>query len=422
MLFAASKSFAGTFESRGEFELFAATMPAQQFSEVTKNNAGARLDLDAQYLFNQQWSFKFHPLAEGDGATLSPEEKTQFEVQDFSLNWKKSSRKLKLGMGTVNWEGTDFINPMSLIQAKNWTDPLNQKTKGSAGLYYSDQVGSFSWDLVFIPQQTLSTLPGEKSAWWPRHLQLPTENSSVELRIPDQVEYAVESAEVLDQALANNGALRLQYHGEGFEWSLAGAEAVPTTPFLLPTVDVTPIQVSPTQIYQLHSPIRIKPLYFRQQVFAAAFVYTLKSWIFRLAAQSAQPIGTDFRLPARSSTEVLAIEKTFNWSRSQNITLLLQIAATQKSESENLSLISSLLERSVMFGWRWPFYEKATWTTAFFQEQRYFSSYFHNEISWAFSDRISIQMLMDFFTGSSQSVLGIYEDNDRYMLKLKYAF
>jgi hypothetical protein len=418
--FAGPVSAAGL-ENQGQISLFGSSMPAQNLPEASQNGAGAEVSLHSRYNFNKYIRFHFQSWYKGDGLSRDPAERNQFELQDLSLELKKSSRKIKLGFSTINWEGTDFLNPMDLISVKNWRDPLNPQNRGMAGAFYSDQIGDFSWDLVYIPVQSKPELPGEKSPWWPRRINLPVERDDMTLLLPDHVAYDIQSDETLDRAFLNNAALRLQYHGDNWDFSVGAHEGVAGTPLLLPIVDVTPIEVSPKQIYLLNSPVRIQPLYYRERSVAFALVKSAGTWIFRLTGQHAQSLGEDPRLPGWSEYGVLGVEKNIEWGE-QGITLLFQYTQSRRPQSETVSLLSSLLEKAAMFGWRWPVTEKWTWNTALFQEQKYYSLFLHSDVKYSLGDHWSVGAGGDIFSGSRDSVIGIYDHNSRVTSQISYLF
>lgn len=405
-------------EYQGQLGAFASQMPGQNQSDVTKNSAGVDAQLQLRQTWKRNYNFQARTWLQSDGANKSPKEKFQYEVQDFFFEWKKSARRFKLGVSSPVWEGTDFLNPMDLIVAKNYSDLFNIRNRGSAGLFYSDQLGPISWDLIYIPWQTRSTLPGEQSPWYPRSIALPVDTDQITLRLPPTVEYKVQPEESLRGAQLHNAGLRLQYRGDLLDFSVAGFEGTASQPLLLPTVRGI---IIPPSTVELQNPVEILPVYYRQRVGAFALVTHAGSWIFRLSAQHAQPLGSDPRLPSWSEFGVFAIEKTIDW-RDQGITLIAQFVGARRPQSESLSALSSLLEKAAMLGVRFPVRENLTWNAAFFQEQKNKSSFFHSDITWNLNDHWRTELAADILSGDPSSALGTYEANDRYGLRLVYGF
>ncbi|MEK6554556.1 MAG: hypothetical protein AABZ31_04900 [Bdellovibrionota bacterium] len=369
----------------------------------------------------QVWGFNFSPYLLSDPLNESTEEQFLFEAKELSLDYKKSSTHLKLGISTVNWEGTDFLNPMDIVSPKIYFDPLNAEKRGSAGVFVSDKIGWLGFDAVYIPLQSHAQLPGDNSPWWPRQFSIPTQNENTTLLLPERAEYEVLGRKTLNKANENNVALRLQYQGDSFDFSIAGFEGASQTPILQPYVTGTLISSPPDTIIQINSEIQVQPIYYKVRTGAFAFTKTFDSFIFRLAGQNIQPLGRDSRLPSWSQLGVLSLEKNIDFRRS-TLTLLAQVIQSREAESDSLSLLSNLTKRSAGLGFRWPFAEKWTWLSAVFHEQITESAYIHNDLSWSFADSFAQAISIDIFTGKKDSSLGTYDRNDRVTLKTSYLF
>lgn len=387
-----------------------------------QKNAGIELQFDSRYRFNSVWSFQFAPWARSDGATPYDSEKNQFDINELNLGLEGKWGQLRAGISRLTWEGTDVLNPMDVIHAKNWRDPFEIKTRGSAGLFYSTQVNAFSFDAVFIPKQTEMLLPDKDSPWWPRKFAIPIQTDEYILRLPDEMDYVIDEPVELNDALKNNGGLRLQYLGESFDIALAGFEGSASPPILLPTqLSFTAIEIYPRTVLLLKSPLHIQPLYFRQRVLATNTTWTVSSWIFRFAGQHVQPLGDDPRLSRWSQYGVVAIEKPILIGSHEPI-FLLQGASVKKAETGGLSMLSNLLDSSLMAGVRWALSDTCVWTSAFFQEQTEYSSFFHNELTWTFKESWQTQLVSDQLQGKAGTVLGTYQDNSRLQFKLIRLF
>jgi hypothetical protein len=406
----------------GNLSLQLSAMPELDAPTVASERAALYLNLDHQTKWRRIWGFNFSPYIISDPLNESTPEQFHFEAKELSFDYKKSSTRLKLGISTVNWEGTDFLNPMDIVSPKIYFDPLNSEKRGSAGLFYSDKVASVGFDFVYIPVQSHAKLPGDNSPWWPRDVNLPTQNNDVELLLPENPEYKVLGRETLNQADEHNVALRLQYQGDSFDLSIAGFIGASQTPILQPIVTGTLIDAGPPKrVIQINSLIEVQPIYYKVSTGAFALTKTFDSFILRLSAHHIQPLGRDTRLPSWSELGVLSIEKNINLRKS-TLTLLAQMISSREAESDSLSLLSSLTKRSAGLGFRWPFAEKWTWISAAFHETVTESSYIHSDLAWSFADGFSQGLAVDVFTGKDISTLGAYDKNDRIILKTNYLF
>lgn len=423
----ASCAWAGEFEYQGLLGAYGSSMPEIKRTDITKNDTGLEGQILGKYKFNKNFSFQFQPWFKTDGMTKSNPDKFQYETQELSLEWKKSSRKLKLGVSTAVWEGTDLFNPMDIASVKNYRDPLSIQNRGSAGLFYSDQIGKFSADLVYIPWQTKALMPSQESPWYPRDISL-TQSNNQNVVLPTDPTYQVFDDQILNNALANNVGLRLQYHGSSFDLSVAGFDGEAPNPLMIPRIQGVAIGNNPITF---QNPVEIYPIYYRQRVAAAAAMFTAGSWIFRLAAQHAQPIGADtytptftnqaLNMPSWSDYGVLGIEKNIEWGE-QSITVILQGIASHQPQSDSISSFSSLLEKSAMLALRFPFKEGWTWTSAFFQEFKTNGNFFHTELGWGFAEHWRTELSVDVLSGSPASTIGSYDQNDRGTFRMVYSF
>lgn len=365
-----------------------------------------------EYKFNSNLKVKLEPFL--FAINNEPE---FFQFKQLVLQLKNSGQVYQLGYGVTEWEGTDFINPMDFVSPKNYQDPLNPFKISHLNLAVSGQIDDFSYDLVYIPRQEVARLPGENSLWWPREYSVPSLENDTVLLLPSDVKYQINDPEFQKSARDNNLALRLQYLGESRDLTLAFYEGMAVMPKLKPILTVVPIEVSPKTIYLLESPIEVQPSYYRHRVMAFAYVQTIKDVILRLSANHSQPIFEGKNSDPWRQLGVLSIEKNF-----PKITFLVQAVASKRPDSTEVSLVSSLLDKSLMAGFRWPINDKLLWSVAAFQEQTGFSYYFKSDLKYLWTDNLHQFFTIDSLEGEKSSLLGAFSKNDRVSLKLTYLF
>jgi len=422
LLFLLSPVAQADFDSEYKLSAFAATMPEMKKSGVDANQAGLLADISLRYKFDShlqtQWSF----VTRTNPSSRDAVEKFFIDVGEAQLTYKVGSQRWVFGYHYQAWEGTDLINPMDMVFVKNARDPLNMSSRSAPGVFLSDSSGVMSWDLFFIPEQRKSLLPGPRSPWWPRYMNLPVYSESVTLLLPDDVTYDIRRDEVLNNALKSNVALRFQFHLEGLDLSVAGFDGSAQTPILDPTLRASIVESFPgRQVLQLQNPVEITPYYYRVRTVGGAAAWTLGSWILRAATQHTQPIGESVLLPGWSDLSVLGFERTWSWRRS-DITFIFQGVFSQRQQGQGLSMLSSLLEKAVMGGFRWAWNEKLVWFGAIFQEQKNKSFFVHQDWKWNHNDNWSSQLALDLFNGSEDSSLGVYKKNTQISYSLNYKF
>lgn len=409
------------YESSGSLQLNAGQIFSPDTKEMTYQTFSIEPEYRSQMKLNEDFRFNFDAWGNFDPLNKSDTDVTQLELNEFTLAYLSGGRRIKIGYSFRNWEGTDLINPMDIFYAKNWIDPLNSRTRSGLGLFYDDSFGNFEVDFTYIARQKRHLLPGDQSQWWPRSLYLPTESKSMVLLLDDQLTYHIHSPEILDHALDNNLALRIQYHGSNFDIALAATEGLTTPPLLSPIINVTPIEVSPRQVYRLQSPVQIVPIFYRQRAVAGNLVWTLGDYILRASANHVQPLGNDERLPSWSQLGVVGIERTFYW-KNQMFTLLGQYIDSKRPDITGVSLLTSLYQKSYMVGFRWAPNDRWTSLIALFQETTTWSRFLRGQIDWGFKDNWNLSAEVNIFEGPASSAIGTYDRNDSGYLHLKRSF
>lgn len=422
-------------EKQGKLSIFANAMPGQTDRDVGSNQLGAEGNADFNYTFKNQLKLRFQPWLKIDSLNKSAEEKNQFEALELNLAWKEKSTQAKAGLSSINWEGTDFLNPMDLANAKNYRDPLNISNRSSAMLAVSSQSQRWGIDAVYIPWKSADLLPGTKSPWLPRYLALPTENQDTQFIIPDQVRYDLRPYQSLNSALKDNAALRLRYQGDQWDFAVAGATEA-SSPALLHPIAKATIIVAPAKVLQLQNPIVLQPVYYKQRTIAFAFTKSWETWILRASGRHSQPISDNTTLnvitetgsqninitvPSWSQFGVIELEKHFTLG-DEDLTLITEYAESKKPSSSGVSSFSSALQNVYLIGLRWPFKETWSMSAAIFQDYKTKANYAHGNLSKSWNDNWSSDLSVDLFSGGSESLLGVYDKNDQIGLKTNFAF
>ncbi len=412
-------------------------MPGRNEMGISQSQSALDANVDLNFAFNESFKFRFQPMIKYDGSNLSKEEKFLYENLEAHFSFRKSAHQFKLGMSTVNWEGPDFLNPMDLLNAKNYRDPLNMYNRSSAMAAASLQGEKMGIDLVYIPWRSEDIIPESKSPWWPRLATLPTENEDLELRIPFDVQYEIRNHRNLHEALRHNGGIRFQYRGDQWDTSIAAVEATASPLGLHPILSAaSSVFNPPVQIISLNNPIIIQPYYYKQRTLAFAFSKAWETVIIRGAIRHSQPLGdnqilrvltqtgmTDINLqvPSWSQYGVFEIEKHFNVF-GEDLTVILEYAESKKPKSSSVSSFTSVLQNVYLIGFRLPLRETWTLNAAFFQDYKSKAHYTHTGLNKSWNDNLSSELAVDLFAGGENTLLGVYDKNDQVSLKTNFAF
>jgi hypothetical protein len=275
---------------------------------------------------------------------------------------------------------------------------------------------------MWIPRQTRSQLPGEESAWLPRHTNLPLKSDNVDVLLPDRVEYQFLPREERDNALDNNIASRIQIHGNHGDMAIAYFEGAADMPQFKPVLDVVPIEISPREIYQIQSPVRLVPIDYRRRSGGIFLSAAVKEWILRFATRYDQPIGDNSNsLPSWSDQTVAGVEKSFEaWG--DLVTVIIQGAWAHSGGDRSVLSIQDLYDRAVLLGIRWPIGENWTVLLSGLRSGRDQSTFAQLDVSHRISDEWTIQFIATSLDGPSTSLLGLMSDHDRIALRVTRAF
>ncbi len=405
----------------GRLKLEESAFLKSQSAPVNQNETSLLLELESKNKLSEHWRFRFEPhlrLSSSEKIIADPID-GDFRDTQFEAKW--GTAHLQLGSFIKVWEGTDGLNPMDIASMKNLRDPFSGENLGSLGVAASGGEKLITWDLIYIPQQTRSRLPGERSGWWPRKSSLPLQQDNQILLVPDQPAYEFLPRDERNHALQNNFGARLQLHGQSWDFSLAGFEGAAQTPLISPAISGVLISTSPQFIVQMTNPILIQAIDYRRRSSAAAFVYTGESWIFRTAGRHEESLGSDPILPSQYDQYVTGFEKTISLFK-QNVIFVLQYAFGKKPQSSGVLSAQNLFERAYLFGIRWPFNEQLLFSASGFYDTVKNSSYQRYALQRKISDAFSAELAAEQFTGPTDSLLGIWSNQNRASLGISFLF
>ncbi len=348
-----------------------------------------------------------------------------FNTRDSLFEFKSNDFHLQIGSFIKQWEGPDGFNPMDIATVKNYGDPLNTESLGSAGINLSDGSKSFTWDAFYIPWQTHSRLPGENSRWLPRRTPFPLKSNLNTLLLPTQPQLQVMDHQEINFALENNFGLRLQFHGKDWDYSIAAYQGAAQLPFFRVHIvgDLVATLPDNSTITQLRNPIQLLPVEYLRQSFAMGFVSTLSdTWVFRIAGRFDQPIGEDPQLPGPSDQFVGGLEKTYTLS-GQTLTLSLQYAYGQTLESPSGVLtITDPFKNAFLYGMRYPISDELTMYFGGSWSHLIGATYHRIRFDKKLSDAFTLELGGDLIRGPPENLLGVWSAQSRANLGLAYQF
>lgn len=421
-------AFAAHAEFGGRVALEGAGFATKPAPPVEASQGQVEAEIDARWRWSKSLSFKFHPVVRANSARGSWERDAVVDPKEVHVEASGRNVFLRVGSFTPKWEGTDGLNPMDIASVRDWSEPLASKTLATAGVQFGFSRENFEIEGFYAPKQTRSLLLGARSPWLPRSLALPVHDDSVELRLPENVEYRFLPREVTGKALDHNGGLRAQYHADWGDLALAGAEGAADWPLLQPVVDVAPVSLGPKEVYQLNSPVELIAIDYRRRSIAGLVQIPVNSWIFRLSGRHDQPIGEDFevagrlyRMPGWTQQFVSGVERSVDIA-GESVVLLVQVAWGERADDGGLLSISDVFDRAVLYGVRWPVGEKWTFLLSGLNKPKDGSHFEQLEISRRWTDHFSTDVFAQSLGGPPASLPGLLADRDRAGLRLTGSF
>lgn len=362
-----------------------------------------------------QPKFEIQSRDEGNGKLFLDPRETRWQLDVGDWSWR-------VGFHLPVWEGTDGLNPMDIASARDLRDPLKSSPISSGGLGIAWVPGDWRIEALWIPKQTPARLPGVDSAWYPRSHRLLLTDDGTELRLPADVEYRYSGNEILDQALDNNLALRVQGVVGAHDWALGFFEGAAQTPLIrVSTVDVTPIELSPRQIFLLHSPVSLSRIDYRRRTGSARWVGAWESWIVRAAIRHDEALGSDGRRPGWSQFGVFGIEKSF-FPAEGMLTVLVQTSWGRRQPGEALFSFEDLLHRALMAGVRWAPGEKDEFYLTALREAVQGGTLASLEYRRRWTGSLSSVLGVESLAGQSDSYFALLGDRDRARVTLMANF
>ncbi len=331
------------------------------------------------------------------------------------------SMALRLGWDTFTWGVTDGFNPVDVVSARRYSDPLRSEKLGVPAAMGRLDFGFVLLEGIFIHEQRKSILPGENSRWLPREIGGDVFIENTLFHPPTVPTYYYRDPVEYDGALKNNFGARVSSHFLGMDvagYFFEGAATVPATSLKLKgTVTGINLGGSPEFVINADPAIGLRPIYHRVKMTGASIMFP----VWELIVRGEVAVTTDYRKNSASITEkateaVLELEHSFAWgNRSLTLIGLTTWADNQETSgtTTNTPSLSRMFDRGVAVGMRWqPVPEwSADGYTLF--DTKYGGKLFKLDTSYSLSDAWKLFGTGEKFDGKVTTPIGVYRKNDR---------
>lgn len=376
-------------------------------------------NLNLEKKINSSLKFRSETWVRSDFFARDASEVFQYVPKNLYLQ-HKSFVLTKFGYQTMQLSGPDLVNPADVVHSKNWVDPTAPITQSSAGLSFSQEKSDWSWEILYVPRQTVALLPGSRSPWLPRKNRLPIESQDTEVRIPDDVEYQYLGSKTLNRALNHNVTLKFNKSTDNFDGQFLYYNGLSHSPFLQTRITGNLLSVNP-EVIEVTSTVRLIPLYYRHHVLAGTFNIPLNSWGIHGGFNWQKPQGKDERIPGETTLLVAGIEKSFetNWGA---ITGLVDYVRQKRQDENQISFLRSIMEEAVTGGVRIPLGEETQIFAGGLYDLVGGSSMYKASVGHRFSSSLSVEAQGQVMNGSGDTLIGLYRRYDSYQLKLIWSW
>lgn len=364
------------------------------------------------------------PLFQWSPLNNSPEERTFFDIGEAYFRYRGENFSLQVGSNIITWGVTDGYNPLDVVNTRQYHDPLHSMKQGAPSVIFSHSTESTEQELIYIPKNRSSLLPGTQSRWLPRKIYIPrTLDNDVVLLLPDELRYTYEERQVLDNALENNLGLRLSWRLGSIDLGLTAFEGVASFPLVQPIVTGTVVQISPKIVLQTDPDVTLRTKDYRHRVAGFSWVSSQWNFLFKYATNYSQSLGKDPLLPGWIHENILGLEKNFNIGSDGLLVAILQhsIVNNEKANDSNLS-VTEIFRRAWMLGGRFSWGDTWTLTALGLYDSLRYSHFQQYAVSRRLRDIWTLQFSAELIEGRDETPLGVYKDNDNYRLSLSRSF
>lgn len=376
--------------------------------------------------YGRAWRLRALPVVQYDPQNVSDDERVFWDAQEGYLQYSSLPWTIQAGMNVFNWGDTDVFNPLDVVNARRFFDPLRSEKLGAPALVVKRDFDAFFVEAVYIPVQRKTLVPGADSRWMPRDIYRVRSISGIvggreraaRIILPSNLQFRYLDDVEVDDALKNNIALRFKFRFPGFDWTIAGFQGASVAPDVrLRSIAVIPgtINTDLTDVtLSVRPDIGLQVGYYPIRMTGTSFTWVLGDFLVKGAAAYTHTLDRRFDLPARIWENALAFERTFSVGKG-SLTALVQGTYVDRGDALDTSSTSlaRMFDRGVMGALRWAPNEQWGGTLSYLQDIRFKGNLWHGEATYKIADGWRAKLSADLLDGPTETPLGTYRRNDR---------
>ncbi len=358
---------------------------------------------------------------------LNPEFKnlTSFNIQsknsflewhDTNIEFHYSKSTIKAGSFHLKKEGADIFDPLDYFEPKNYMNPLKIDKQALLGFKLEQEVNSkILLEGVYVPLQSITKLPNEKSPWFPRENSIPTANDKYLVHLPDSVEYQIQSNDAKNKNdLKNAWMLKLKLFFSSVDWVFQVAESTSSQPIITPTLNGTLISSTPVFEMNLDNPVLLDFNWIKSHYYGTGIVKTFSD------------VGAIFKLFYNLESNIknkdsvaIGIEKQIS-----EHTIILEHSRQfeKKEEGSSLSTTSSLFANTWGLGLRYVVNDQFNFLLGGVYEIDAGSYLITLQNKFKFNDFWYSELSFINLGGTKNSLLNHFDKNDNLSFTIGYVF
>jgi hypothetical protein len=373
---------------------------------------------------------KARPTGHWDPANPTKSEESWVDLPEGYFQIKDSlsdstTFTTQVGFNTFTWGVTDGFNPVDVVSARRYSDPIRSEKLGAFSLAGKLDFDGLLFEGIYIPVQRRSILPGDKSRWLPREIGGDVVKGTTTFHPPRQPEYQYAPYYEYDAALKNNFGARISSHFWGMDaaaYYFDGASSLPATGTEL---NGTTVAVLPRVEVNANSMIGLRPIYHRITMTGGSLTFPF----WELLVRSELAITKAYRKNNASITEniteaALELEHTFSGESSSFTAIgLLTFADLQENAGQSTSTpsLARMFDRGITLGGRWQPADAFTSEMFAVFDTKATGVLYHLEGTYKLDDAWKVYGLGEMFQGKTNTPIGVYHKNNRIFAGIKVS-
>lgn len=403
-------------------------LPRYYFEDIGKGTNNADLPIvvepSVSWKATRDLRFKFTPYLYSDPISKSTIENAFLDVNEASAEYRFGDSSLALGLNQIAWGVTDVFNPIDVVSARRYFDPLNSEKRGVPSLVAKHESGDWRFEALYIPLQSPTVLPGNNSRWLPRDVAYTRQTGAGKILLPDTLQYEFRDLNEIDGSLHHNFGGKIELHKSGLDLSAVFFQGAPTVPSIW--VDVHgPIDFEDdgTPYITADSVVGLRPDYYLRRTVGATAVLTLDTSIIRFAVTNSDRISGLETVPGWSQSSVLGLEHNIPVGMATLTALLQMTYSRHQLRADNLvTSVDRIFDQSAMLGFRLATSDEWVFTVACLFENIYKGTFVQARADKKLADGVSGSIQGESINAPGGSPLGSYSRNDRLGLGLTLFF